>query len=100
MSVLTTIAITLLIAWRMRSVPRDRAALANPLSTWMFVGLLQAAIGYVQYFNDVPALLVGIHVAGATAVMWVSTLVLLDTSRPDVAADPVGAAVGDVAGVA
>ena len=81
-SVLTTIAITLLVIWRIRSVPRDRRVLTPVLSSWMFVGLLQAAIGYVQYFNDVPALLVGIHVAGATAVMIVSTVVLLDTTRP------------------
>jgi cytochrome c oxidase assembly protein subunit 15 len=33
----------------------------------------QAAIGYAQYFTGVPALLVGIHLAGATAV-WVAVL--------------------------
>lgn len=33
----------------------------------------QAVIGYTQYFTRVPALLVGIHVAGATAV-WVTAL--------------------------
>jgi cytochrome c oxidase assembly protein subunit 15 len=81
-TVLTTIAIALLIAWRMRSIERDRIALANALSTWMFLGLAQAAIGYIQYFNDIPALLVGIHVAGATAVMFASTMLLLDTTRP------------------
>lgn len=89
-AVLTTIAVTLLIAWRTRSVARDRVALVPVLSTWMFVGLLQAALGYVQYFNDVPALLVGIHVAGATAVVIVSTLLLLDTTRPV----PAGVAIG------
>jgi heme a synthase len=81
-SVLVTIAVTLLVIWRIRSIARDRAALVPVLSSWMFVGLLQAAIGYVQYLNDVPALLVGIHVAGATAVMIVSTVLLLDTTRP------------------
>ena len=81
-TVLTTIAVTLLIIWRTRSIARDRAALWPVLSSWMFVGLLQAALGYVQYLNDVPALLVGIHVAGATAVMIVSTVLLLDTTRP------------------
>jgi heme a synthase len=80
-SVLATIAVTLLVVWRTRAEPRDRAALVPVLSTWMFVGLLQAALGYVQYLNDVPALLVGVHVAGATAVMIVSTLLLLDTTR-------------------
>ena len=41
----------------------------------LLLGILavQGAIGYVQYFNGVPALLVGAHVAGATAV-WVATL--------------------------
>jgi heme a synthase len=81
-TVLTTIAVTLLIIWRTRSIPRDRAALWPALSTWMFVGVLQAVLGYVQYLTDVPALLVGIHIVGATAVMIVSTLLLLDTSRP------------------
>jgi cytochrome c oxidase assembly protein subunit 15 len=33
----------------------------------------QAAVGYAQYFTGVPVLLVGIHVAGATAV-WVAVL--------------------------
>jgi heme a synthase len=81
-TVLTTIAVTLLIIWRTRSIPRDRAALWPALSTWMFVGVLQAVLGYVQYLTDVPALLVGIHIVGATAVMIVSTVLLLDTSRP------------------
>jgi cytochrome c oxidase assembly protein subunit 15 len=81
-SVLTTIAITLLVVWRIRGIRRDRAVLTNPIASWMFVGVLQAALGYVQYFSDVPALLVGIHVAGATAVMMVTTVLLLDTSRP------------------
>lgn len=33
----------------------------------------QAVVGYTQYFTRVPALLVGIHIAGATAV-WVTAL--------------------------
>ncbi len=82
-TVMTTIAIALLIAWQIRSRVDDRRALVNVLSTWIFVGVLQAAIGYVQYFNGVPALLVGVHVAGATLVMLVTTHVVLDTSRPD-----------------
>ncbi|HEV2992803.1 MAG TPA: COX15/CtaA family protein [Acidimicrobiia bacterium] len=34
----------------------------------LLVAVAQAAIGYIQYFNGIPALLVGIHIAGATAV--------------------------------
>jgi heme a synthase len=37
------------------------------------VALTQAAIGYIQYFNDIPPLLVGFHIAGATAV-WAATI--------------------------
>jgi cytochrome c oxidase assembly protein subunit 15 len=81
-SVLTALALALMIAWRIRRVASDRAALASVLSTWMVVGLVQAVIGWVQYFNDVPELLVGLHVAGATAVMLVTTQIVLDTTRP------------------
>jgi heme a synthase len=35
----------------------------------------QAALGYAQYFTHVPALLVGIHLAGAT-VVWIATVQL------------------------
>ena len=81
-TVMIALAIGLLIAWRIRSHADDRQALTNVLSTWIFVGALQAAVGYVQYFNGVPELLVGLHVAGATAVMLVTTQVVLDTTRP------------------
>lgn len=87
-SVLATIAVTLIVIWRTRSVAGDRTALRPALTSWMFVGLLQAALGYVQYLNDVPAVLVGIHVAGATAVMIASTVVVLDTTRPLAADGP------------
>ena len=35
--------------------------------------LLQAGIGYVQYFTGVPVLLVGFHIAGAT-LAWIAVL--------------------------
>lgn len=38
------------------------------LSALLIVALAQAAVGYIQYFNDIPELLVGVHIAGATAV--------------------------------
>ena len=80
--VMVTIAVALLIAWRIRAGGSGDGSLATPISTWLFLGVLQAAVGYVQYFNDVPEVLVGIHVAGATAVMWATTQVALDTTRP------------------
>jgi cytochrome c oxidase assembly protein subunit 15 len=76
-------------AWLARR-PEDRHRLQTPLSTWIFVGLLQAAVGYTQYFNDVPPLLVGIHVAGAT-VLWAMTIHLLLATREAVVAPREGA---------
>jgi cytochrome c oxidase assembly protein subunit 15 len=43
-------------------------------SEWLLLVLvLQAGVGYAQYFLGVPALLVAVHVAGAVAV-WVAVL--------------------------
>jgi cytochrome c oxidase assembly protein subunit 15 len=54
---------------------RDRAprSVMNRLTILLVVLVAQAAIGYIQYFNDIPALLVGFHVAGATAV-WTAVV--------------------------
>lgn len=80
-AVIAAVALALALAWRTR-VDRDaRTALGSTLSTWVFVACLQGAVGYIQYFNGVPALLVGIHVGGATAVMFLTTWLLLDTRR-------------------
>lgn len=53
---------------------------------WILLGALvvQAGIGYVQYFNGVPALLVGAHVMGAT-IVFIAALWFhlgLSTRRP------------------
>ena len=87
-SVLTAIAIALLLAWRIRTIAADRRALATPLSRWIAIALVQAALGYIQYFSDVPELLVGIHVLGATLVMIATTYLLLDTRRAVAATSP------------
>ena len=64
----------------MPAVAGRSAAPAGPVSSWIFVGLLQAAVGYIQYFNDVPALLVGFHVAGATALWAMTVWLVLSTT--------------------
>jgi cytochrome c oxidase assembly protein subunit 15 len=55
----------------------------NRLGVLLTVLVAQAGVGYAQYFNDIPALLVGIHVAGATA-LWAATVwfTLGVTERP------------------
>jgi cytochrome c oxidase assembly protein subunit 15 len=63
------------------SVPR-RAAVALIL-----VELAQGVIGYVQYFTGVPALLVGLHMAGACA-LWLAALGVWHTTRSTVLVGP------------
>ena len=45
----------------------------HDLTPLLIVLVSQAAVGYVQYFSDVPPLLVGIHVAGATT-LWITVV--------------------------
>lgn len=49
------------------------STLSGLLETTMAVGVLQGVVGYVQYFNDIPALLVAVHITGATIFMIVLT---------------------------
>ena len=81
-TVMLAIATGVALGVRVWSRPGDRRQIGEALTSWLFLGVLQAALGYVQYFNGVPALLVGVHVAGATAVMIAATFVVLDTTRP------------------
>jgi cytochrome c oxidase assembly protein subunit 15 len=43
------------------------------------VELAQGVIGFVQYFLHLPALVVGLHMAGACAV-WLAVLTLVDVT--------------------
>jgi cytochrome c oxidase assembly protein subunit 15 len=45
----------------------------HDLTVLLTVLVAQAAVGYIQYFSDVPPLLVGIHVAGATS-LWIAVV--------------------------
>lgn len=47
---------------------RTTVEVRRRLAALLIVALAQAGIGYIQYFSDVPVLLVGLHIAGATAV--------------------------------
>ncbi len=52
---------------------RGPAVLMRRGEVLLAVLVAQAVVGYVQYFTGVPALLVGVHIAGATAD-WVAAL--------------------------
>lgn len=64
-SVIVMISLMLVLAGVIHRT-RGLASLRSALEIVMIVSVLQATVGYVQYFNDIPALLVGIHIFGAT----------------------------------
>jgi cytochrome c oxidase assembly protein subunit 15 len=72
--VMIFLAVVLVMVWLLR---RDRAPRnVQQRATLLLVVLVaQAAVGYIQYFNDIPAVLVGVHIAGATAV-WSAVVAL------------------------
>ena len=78
-SVMLFLALVLTTAWTLR---RDGApaGVLGRVTVLLLVVVAQAAVGYTQYFTGVPALLVGIHIAGAVAV-WLATLRVLLSLR-------------------
>ena len=66
---------TLATLWRIRS-ERAPASVARSAEALLGVLVLQAAVGYTQYFTEIPPLLVGLHVLGAT-IVWIAVLQLL-----------------------
>jgi cytochrome c oxidase assembly protein subunit 15 len=73
-TVMIFLVAVLVMVWLLR---RDRAPRnVQQRATLLLVVLVaQAAVGYIQYFNDIPAVLVGVHIAGATAV-WSAVVAL------------------------
>jgi cytochrome c oxidase assembly protein subunit 15 len=80
-SVMVFLALTLITLWLVSRDPGRRRVMER-LSLLLALIVAQGALGYTQYFNGVPPLLVGFHVAGATAVFSASIAVLLGMYRP------------------
>jgi cytochrome c oxidase assembly protein subunit 15 len=53
-------------------------------ATWTLLGveLAQGLIGFVQYFSDLPVVLVGFHLLGAALIAAVSTWMVIAVPRP------------------
>ncbi len=71
-AVMLFLAVTLVTLWKLRRAGADPRILRRG-EVLLAVVVAQGALGYIQYFTGVPALLVGFHIAGATAV-WVAVL--------------------------
>jgi cytochrome c oxidase assembly protein subunit 15 len=70
-----TVLLTVALLRAGRAMPAVRGA-AELLAA---VLVAQGVVGYAQYFTGVPAALVLVHVAGATAMWWAATRVALST---------------------
>jgi cytochrome c oxidase assembly protein subunit 15 len=71
-AVMLFLAVTLVTLFKLRRAGADQMIVQRS-EVLLAVLVAQAALGYVQYFTGVPAVLVGFHIAGATAV-WVVVL--------------------------
>jgi cytochrome c oxidase assembly protein subunit 15 len=99
--VMIFLGLVLLTCWL---VWRDRApqAVRTRLTVLLVVLVAQAGVGYAQYFSDIPPLLVGIHIAGATAlwsaVVWFALGCWERVAPAAVAASPVDASAPSLVG--
>ncbi|WP_232221648.1 COX15/CtaA family protein [Nocardioides sp. J54] len=71
------VALTLVVLWQSRRL--GLLTLFRAARLLLVIELLQGAIGFWQYFTDLPELLVGIHMLGAGATSAGITWVLLAT---------------------
>lgn len=69
LSTITVLVVLLWLLWKTNAPPRTQTA----GQVLLIVAAVQGAIGYIQFFSHLPALLVGIHVFGASMV-WSVTL--------------------------
>jgi cytochrome c oxidase assembly protein subunit 15 len=79
--------------FRLRHRPVERAVLDGPLVAWICVAVGQAGVGYLQYFTGVPAALVAVHVAGAT-LLWAVTVSLVEATSTSAAS--IGETLGEL----
>ena len=68
-SVLLSLLALLLVLIKVKKSKQIREFLEQRLAIFLGVGLLQALVGYVQYFNGIPVVLVATHLFGA-ALIW------------------------------
>ena len=66
-SVITFLIVVLLTAFIIRKEKYGSEVL-EPISTLLFVSVMQAAVGYTQYFTGVPVVLVAAHIIGAISL--------------------------------
>jgi cytochrome c oxidase assembly protein subunit 15 len=74
------ILLVLTVTLRFRVQNSGNTLVKHRVNVVLLVMVLQAVIGYTQYFTQLPVLLVGFHVAGAT-ILWMSAVRLTLATR-------------------
>lgn len=90
LSVVVFVVLTLVVLGDLRR-RGGHEPIVRALELVLAVTIAQAGVGYLQYFTDVPPLLVGVHIAGATALFYAVVrlgLVRRDLRPADEPADP------------
>jgi heme a synthase len=84
------VSLTFALWFVLKAVDSPKVPLARTRDLFLIL-LAQGVIGYVQYFTDLPEILVGLHMLGS-ALVWIAVVrVLLSLrERPEVVADVPG----------
>ncbi|MBX7161165.1 MAG: COX15/CtaA family protein [Acidimicrobiia bacterium] len=79
-SAICTLGVAVYFLWHLR---RDGSASRSrrPVAAFTVLLVAQGVIGYAQFFAGVPALLVGVHLLGATLV-WIAALAIICSLEP------------------
>ena len=79
-AVIVLLVLTVALRFRFQNLRND--LVRRRINIVLVAMVAQAAIGYTQYFTELPVLLVGFHIAGAT-ILWISVVRLtLATGAP------------------
>ena len=73
------VLLLLTVTLRLRVQHLQNTLVKHQVNVVLLVMVLQAVIGYTQYFTQLPVLLVGFHIAGAT-ILWISAIRLALTA--------------------
>ncbi len=80
-TVLVATGALLWVAWRARRGPAW-TVVGEPLGALLVAVVVQGTIGYVQYVNGIPVLLVALHVTGSVVVWWLACRLTFATRVP------------------
>lgn len=79
-TVLVTIALIIFLAVRAKQMNGDSST-RDAVQALLLAAVFQGAVGYVQYFNGVPVVLVAVHIVGAIALWFAVCNLAVSPSR-------------------